>query len=131
MPDADVTAAGLNPARKQVGALGTKFPGWNICGWMSDSWYELHLYSTNAHTYNEVVHNTTLFHDPQPVTVAGRSATQLLQNDEPDGCTIVFDIPTGPVQFAVAPKLSAQQTGDACAEARRIADVLNKDLPAG
>ncbi len=135
IPDADISAAGLNPARKlaDTGKYGTKFPGWDICGWMSDSWYGLTVYSTNSHTFDEVVHNETLFKDPQQVTVAGRDATLLHQVDVPTGCTIVFDIPGTPVQVNVNPKLSADAPGDACAEAQRIAGVLVKDsdLPAG
>lgn len=129
IPDADISAAGLNPATKQVGALGTKFPGWDICAWLSSSWYQLNVYSTNAHTYDEVVHNTTLFHNPQPVTVSGRAATLLPHVNESDGCTIAFDS-VNPVQLAVSAKLSADTTGDPCAEATRIASVLMNDLPA-
>ncbi|ATL70254.1 DUF3558 family protein [Nocardia terpenica] len=131
IPDADIAATGLNPTKKQVGALGTKFPGWDICAWLSDSWYGLHVYSTSVHTFDEVVHNTTLFRDPQPVTVGGHAAVLLHHADNPKGCTIAFDIPQDPVQFEVTPKLSADQTGDSCSEVTRIANTLVKDLPAG
>jgi len=131
IPDADIAAAGLNPAKKETdsGALGTKFPGWDICSWMSDSWYLVNVLSTNAHAFDEVAHNSTQFQDPQPVTVGGRDATLLHQVDEPKGCTIAFDIPGDPVQIEVNPKLSADTIGDSCAEVSRIAGVLAKDLP--
>jgi len=127
--DADIAAAGLNSATKQVGALGVKFPGWDICAWLSNSWYQLNVYSTNSHTYDEVVQNTTLFHDPRPVTVGGRAAMLLPHVNESDGCTIAFDA-VDPVQLAVSAKLSAETFGDPCTEVTRIAGVLLKDLPA-
>ena len=127
--DADIASAGLNPSTKRVGSAGVKFPGWDICTWRSDSWYQMNILATDAHTYDEVVHNTTLFHDPRPVTVGARPATALLHNDDEHACTIAFDMPTGPVQFDLTPKLSSRQFGDACAEATRIAGVLDKNLP--
>jgi len=130
--DADISAAGLNPAKKQVGALGVKFPGWDICNWDGDSWYGLELYSTNAHTFDETVHNTTLFQNPRPVTVGGRSAVMLDPLTVPQGCTLVFDATTGPIDFDLTPKFSAENAGtvgDSCAEVTRIAGSLLKDLP--
>jgi len=130
--DADISAAGLNPATKQVGALGVKFPGWDICAWQSSSWYGLELYSTNAHTFDETVHNTTNFQNPRPVTVGGRSAVMLDPLTIQQGCSLVFDTTTGPINFELNPKLSAQNTGtvgDSCAEVTRIAGALLKDLP--
>nr|WP_245716795.1 DUF3558 domain-containing protein [Nocardia mikamii] len=131
IPDADIAAAGLNPARKQAdtGTYGTKFPGWDICGWMSDSWYRVNVYSTNVHSFDEVVNNATLFHDPQQVSVAGRRAVLLHQVDEPQGCTIAFDVPSGPIQIQLNPKASADTVGDSCSEATRIAGVLVNDFP--
>lgn len=129
IPDADITAAGLDPSTKQANGLGIKFPGWDICGWNSNSWYELDVYSTNSHTYDEVVHNTTLFHDPQPVTVAGRAGTILPHVGESDACTVAFDA-VDPIQIDVSAMVTADKTGDPCAEATRISGVLMKDLPA-
>jgi hypothetical protein len=111
---------------------GVKFPGWDICAWGSDSWYGLELYSTNAHTFDEAVHNTTLFQNPRPVTVGGRSAIMLDPLNIHQGCTLLFNATSGPIQFDLDPKLSAQGTGtvgDSCAEVTQIAGLLLKDLP--
>ena len=133
IPDADIAAAGLNPAKKQTdtGKYDEKFPGWDICGWMSDSWYLLNIYSTNAHTFDQVVTNTTLFRDPQPTSFGKYKAVLLHQLDDPQACTIAFDVPHDPVQFVLSPKLSADAVGDSCAEVTRIAGLLAKDLPGG
>jgi len=130
--DADIAASGLNPAKKEpdTGKYAQKFPGWDVCAWLSDSWYQLNVYSTNAHTFDEVVHNTTLFRDPQPVTVAGRSGMLLPSVSDPEDCTIAFDIPNDPIQLEVSAKISADSPGDACTEVTRISSVLAKDLPA-
>jgi hypothetical protein len=129
IPDADISAAGLDPAKKQDSVGGVKFPGWDICNWLSDSWYGIEVYSTNAHTFDEAVHNTTLFQNPRPVTVGGRSAVMLDPLTIPQGCTLVFDATTGPIDIDLDPKLSADTIGDSCAELTRIAVVLLKDLP--
>jgi hypothetical protein len=106
-----------------------RFPGWDICNWRSDSWYGLELYSTNAHTFDEAVRNTTNFQNPRPVTVGGRSAVMVDPLNVPQGCTLLFDATTGPIQFELSPKLSADTVGDSCAEVTRIAGSLLKDLP--
>jgi hypothetical protein len=132
IPDADIAAAGLNPATKDVGSGGIRFPGWDICTWLSTSWYGLDLYSTNAHNFDEAVHNTTLFQNPRPVTVGGRSAVMVDPLTVQQGCTLLFDTTTGPIDFDLSPKFSAIGTGtvgDSCAEVIRIAGVLLKDLP--
>jgi uncharacterized protein YceK len=133
IPDADIAAAGLNPATKDVGSGGVRFPGWDICSWDSDSWYGIEVYSTNAHTFDEAVHNTTNFRNPRTATVGGRSATMLDPLNIPQGCTLIFDATSGPVEIDLDPKLSAQGTGtvgNSCAELTRIAGSLLKDLPA-
>ncbi|MBF6448780.1 DUF3558 domain-containing protein [Nocardia elegans] len=132
IPDADIAAAGLNPAKKlpDTGKYGQKFPGWDICGWLSDSWYSLSVYSTNSHTFNEVAGNTILFRNPQSVTISDRKAVLLHSADDPESCTIVFDIVKSPVQFEVNAKASADTPGDSCSEVSRIAGILVKDLPA-
>ncbi|WP_157171340.1 DUF3558 family protein, partial [Nocardia veterana] len=108
-----------------------KFPGWDICSWLSDSWYTVSVYSTSSHTFDEVVNNSALFRDPQRLSVGGRDAVLLHKVDDPDGCTIAFDIPSDPVQIDVNAKASAEAAGDSCAEVTRIAGVLVKDLPTG
>jgi hypothetical protein len=132
IPDVDISAAGLNPGTKSVGSGGVRFPGWDICTWLSTSWYAVEVYSTNAHTFDEVVHNTTNFQNPRPATVDGRSAVMLDPLNIPQGCSLVFDATSGPVEIDLDPKLSAQNTGtvgDSCAEVTRIAGALLKDLP--
>jgi hypothetical protein len=132
IPDVDISAAGLNPATKDVGSGGIRFPGWDICNWDSDSWYGIEVYSTNAHTFDETVHNTTLFQNLRPVTVGGRSAVMLDPLTTPQGCALVFDTTSGPVTINLDPKLSAQNSGtvgDSCDEVTRIAGSLLKDLP--
>ncbi|WP_280269699.1 DUF3558 family protein [Nocardia wallacei] len=132
IPAADLVAAGLNPS-KQVGdtsRYGTKFPGWDICGWLSDSWYGLNVYSTSEHTFAEVAGNTKLFRDPQPTTVDGRRAVLLPAASAPYLCNLAVDTATaGPVQFEVDAKASAATPGDSCAEVTRLAGALAKDLP--
>lgn len=132
IPDADLSAAGLNPDKRfaDTDKSGQKFPGWDICGWDSNSWYGIDVYSTNAHTFDEVIHNTNNYENPRPISIAGRHATMLDPLSIPDGCTIVFSTVAGPIQFELNPKLSADAVGDSCVEITRIADVLVKDLPA-
>ena len=129
--DADIAAAGLNPTRRQAdtGTYGTKFPGWDICGWMSESWYGINVYSTNSHTFDEVIHNTNNVSNPRNVSVGGRSAVMLDSQTTPGDCILVFDASSGPVQLEVGAKPSADEPGDSCAEATRIAQVLLKDFP--
>ena len=73
IPDSDILAAGLNPARRvaDTGKYGTKFPGWDICGWQSFSWYGINVYSTNSHTFDEVIHNTNNYANPRDVNFDG------------------------------------------------------------
>ena len=131
LPDADIAAVGLNPASRRVGAAGVRFPGYDICTWLGEkpNWYQLNVYSTTDHTYDEATHNTTLYRDAQPVNVAGHNATQLHSATDSNDCTIAFDASGGPVSFQVSAKLSAEQPGDACAEAARISAALVKDVP--
>ncbi|MFF0499120.1 DUF3558 domain-containing protein [Nocardia aobensis] len=133
IPDADIAAAGLNPAKRHTDTdkYAQKFPGWDVCSWDSDNWIGLQVFSTNAHAFDEVKSNTVLFSNPRPVDVGGRSAVMLDRTAIPDGCVILFDVPGNPVEFELNPKLSAASTGDACAELTRIAEVLVKDLPTG
>ena len=131
IPEADLAAAGLNPER-QVGdtsKYGTKFPGFDICGWMSDSWYAANVYSTNSHTFDEIVHNTVNYKNPRPVNVSGRDGAMLDTLYADQGCVIVFDAVSGPVEVEVSPSLAADTTGDSCAEAVRISEVLLHDFP--
>ncbi|MFR9752642.1 DUF3558 domain-containing protein [Nocardia sp. 004] len=132
IPDADIAAAGLNPERRvaDTGQYGAKFPGWDICGWNSDSWYGINVYSTNAHTFDEIVNNTNNYRNPHPVAVGGRSAVMLDLLNLPEGCGLVFDTISGPVKFDLIPKLSADTVGDSCAEVMRIAEALLENLPA-
>ena len=131
LPEVDLAAAGLDPSSKHVGAAGVRIPGWDACSWRGQktAWYGLNVYSTGEHTYDEAIHNTTLYRDPQPVKVAGRDATQLYSATDDHDCTIIFDATGGPVSFQVSAKLSADNPGDACAEASRIAGSLVKDVP--
>lgn len=131
LPAVDLASAGLNPATKQVGSAGVKFPGWDICTWLAEKpgWYTLQVYSTEEHTYDEAIHNTTLYKDPEPVTVAGHSATQLHSATAENDCTVMFDAAGGPVSFQVSAKPSADQPGDACTEAARISGALLEDVP--
>lgn len=132
IPDADIAAAGLNPERRQAdtGKHGTKFPGWDICGWVSESWYAINVYSTSSHTFDEVIHNTNNFSNPRDTTVSGRSAVMLDSLTVPGGCDLAFNASSGPVILEVTSKPSADNPGNACAEATRIAQVLLKNFPA-
>ncbi len=133
LPDADIAAAGLDPAKRHTDTdkYAQKFPGWDVCGWDSGGWIRLQVFSTNAHTFDEVKNNTTLFSNPRPVNVGGRDAVMLDRTAIPDGCVILFDVPGNPVEFEINPSLAADSTGDACTELTRISSVLVKDLPAG
>ncbi|WP_227984449.1 DUF3558 domain-containing protein [Nocardia spumae] len=131
IPDSDISAVGLNPATKQEDGPGeVKFPGVDICAWLGQksNWYQLNVYSDHSHSYDEVVHNTRLYKDPEPITVDGRPGTRLVSATSDHDCTIAVDA-KNPVQFQVSAKLSAEQPGDACAEATRIATALAKHVP--
>ena len=113
IPDSDISDVGLNPATKQKdGPKGVKFPGLDVCSWLGEkpNWYVLNVYSDHSHTYDEVVHNTTLYKNPEPVTVDGRPGTKLVSATEDHDCTIAVNAKNS-VQFQVSPKLSARATG--------------------
>ena len=114
-----------------MGSAGVRFPGWDICSWqgVKPNWYTLQVYSTKDHNYDQAIHNTILYKEPQPVSVAGHAATQLHSATDDHDCTIIFDAVGGPVSFQVSAKPSAEQPGDACVEATRIAGTLIKDVP--
>ncbi len=132
IPDSDVSAVGLNPSTKQAnGPGGVKFPGVDVCSWLGQkaNWYQLNIYSDHSHTYDEVVHNTTLYKDPEPVTVDGRPGTQLVSATSENDCTIAINAKSNPVQFQISSKLGAKQPGDACTEVTQVAAVLVKNIP--
>ncbi|WP_083871345.1 DUF3558 domain-containing protein [Nocardia aobensis] len=133
LPDADIAAAGLNPAKRHTDTdkYAQKFPGWDVCGWDSGGWIRLQVFSTSVHTFDEVKNNTTLFSNPRSVNIGGRDAVMLDRTAIPDGCVILFDVPHNPIEFEINPSLAADSTGDACAELTRIAGILVKDLPTG
>ncbi|NKY86407.1 DUF3558 family protein [Nocardia veterana] len=133
IPDADIAAAGLNPAKRHTDTdkYAVKFPGWDVCAWDSGNWIRLQVFSTNTHTFDEVRNNTVLFNNPRTVSIGGRDAVMMGRNAIPDGCVVAFDVPGNPVTFEINPSLAADSTGDACAELTRIATVLVKDLPSG
>lgn len=131
IPDSDIAAVGLNPATKQQdGPKGVKFPGLDVCAWLGQkpNWYVLNIYSDHSHTYDEVVHNTTLYKDPESVTVDGRPGTRLVSATEDHDCTIAIDAKNS-VQFQVSAKPSSREPGDACAEVTRITTALVKNIP--
>lgn len=131
IPDSDIAGVGLNPSTKQEDGPGkVKFPGWDICSWLAEkpNWYVLNVYSTRDHSYDEVVHNTTLYKNPEPVTVEGRPGTRLFSATEDHDCTIALDSKP-PVQFQISAKPSAREPGDACAEVTRITTALVKNIP--
>ena len=108
-----------------------KFPGVDVCAWLGQkpNWYQLNVYSDHSHTYDEVVHNTTLYKEPEPVTVDGRPGTRLTSATSDHDCTVSINAKSNPVQFQVSAKLGAKQPGDACSEVTRIATVLVKYIP--
>ncbi|MGW5513495.1 DUF3558 domain-containing protein [Nocardia africana] len=131
IPDSDISAVGLNPATKQQdGPNGVKFPGVDICIWLGEKskWYGLNVYSDHSHTYDEVVHNTTLYKNPEPVIVDGRPGTRLVSATSEHDCTIAVDAKNS-VQFQVSAKPSSSQPGDACAEVTRITAALVHNVP--
>lgn len=133
IPDGDITVAGLDPATKRTdsGAASstTKFPGWDTCTWRSRSWYGVIVFSTNQHTFEQVVGNVGPFENPKPLDVVGRRAMQVNRRGEPDVCAVVLATSYGAVSIEVHAKLTAQQQGNSCAEAVRITSALAKDLP--
>ncbi|MFF0456119.1 DUF3558 family protein [Nocardia africana] len=131
IPDSDISAVGLNPATKQADGPGdVKFPGVDICAWLGEkpNWYQLNVYSDHSHSYDEVVHNRTLYKDPEPVTIDGRPGTRLVSATSDHDCTIAVNGKNS-VQFQVSAKASARQPGDACAEVTRITTALIKNVP--
>ncbi|MGF6884607.1 serine/threonine protein kinase [Nocardia sp. GAS34] len=127
--DTDARAAGLNPEKKTPDVGADKKVGKTTCTWLSDDWYMLEIDSIARHTFAESFDLENLL-NPQNVTVGGRPAVLFHRTNDPDYCTIGFDIPDNPIYFGAAAKLSADHKGDICAEATRMASVLVKDLPA-
>lgn len=128
--DADVRAAGLDPEKKDPDVGTDKTLGKVSCTWLSGDWYMLGIDSYSGHTFAESLEMENL-QNPKNVTVGGRPAVLFYRTEQPDYCTIGFDVPGNPIFFGAAVKLSSDQKGDICAEATRMATVLVKDLPAG
>lgn len=101
-----------------------------MCSWLGQkpNWYQLNVYASPDHSYDEVVHSTRLYRDPQPWSINGIEATQLHSATTDNDCSVALNVPSA-VTFQVSAKFSASDPGDACAEAVRISTALSRDIP--
>lgn len=132
VPDADVTAAGLNPQSEKPGAA---YPEEKECRWTGPS-YEVAV-STRDDRFTDWAYG--VFAQPRPVLVGDRRALFVV-GDIPDAssCTLLFDIPqgakkgieTGVVQVRVSTETAGNRDA-VCTELTRLAVPLTQHFPAG
>ncbi|MFD6159810.1 DUF3558 family protein [Nocardia sp. NPDC060256] len=131
IPDADVTAAGLNPQSKKPG---TRDPKHQQCQWIGPS-YDVAVFTSDSR-FTDWAYE--IFTRPQPVTVGDRRALLALRSsafDEPS-CTLLFDIPQGTHDgiktgvIEVDASINASGDRDAlCAELTHLAVPLTQHFP--
>ncbi|WP_406273666.1 DUF3558 domain-containing protein [Nocardia sp. NBC_00881] len=124
IPDDALSAAGLDPATKQVGVGGVKQPGWEICGWRGAD-YTLGVFSTGG-TVAEFERRPGNV-DFQDVTIAGRSGRQFRVDGaaKDQMCDVLFPAGQGLLQLTLVNKTS----GDPCDRLQSVGEAIVPALP--
>ncbi|WP_327114823.1 DUF3558 domain-containing protein [Nocardia sp. NBC_01730] len=124
IPDDALTAAGLDPATKQVGVGGVRQPGWEICGWKGAD-YTLGVFSTGG-TLAEFERRPGNV-DFQDVTIAGRTGRQFRVDGavRDQMCDVLFPAGQGLLQLTLVNKTTA----DPCDRLRSVGEAVVPALP--
>ncbi len=128
LPDAAVTAAGLDPESKEKGVV--QFTTYHTCDW-GGSWYLADVGAGGIDFDQELNNNN--YTGRENLVIGGRQAVRMRNNAVDGECDVLFAIPGGSARFAVGPKLDAgtatSERGDSCAEVTRVATALANYLP--
>ncbi len=128
LPDAAITAAGLDPKSKEKGVV--QFTTYHICDW-GGSWYIADVGAGDIAFDQEL--NNNKYTGRENLVIEGRQAVRMRNNVIDGECDMLFAIPGGSALFAVGPKLDAGMAtsgrGDSCLEVTRVATALAKYLP--
>lgn len=131
LPDASLTAAGLNAATEKKDVTGVTFEDWKVCSWQdSNKQYTFTMYATR-HTLPEIKQRTD-YGEFVDTSVSGREAVQYrsVGSSHDYSCSIAVKAPFGFVDFDVLNRHSARNTApEPCAEVRRLAEALIVSVP--
>ncbi|MGW5315696.1 DUF3558 domain-containing protein [Nocardia thailandica] len=128
IPDASLTAAGVDPKTEEKGVGGVAQPGWEICGWTGPD-YSLTVYSTNKGVDQfETKPGNVEFRD---VTIAGRAGREFRVEGASKklDCDTVFPAAQGVVQLQVLGSPLIKNPGDPCQTLATVGAVLVPTFP--
>ncbi|TCK00480.1 DUF3558 domain-containing protein [Nocardia alba] len=128
IPDAALTAAGVDPATEEKGVAGVPQPGWEICGWMAPK-YGLTVYtSAKSLAEFEAKPGNADFAD---TTVAGRPARKFRVAGDSRNliCDVVFETRDGVVQLEVMNRASLDGLEEPCVYLNSAASALVPTFP--
>lgn len=128
IPDAALTAAGVDPATEEKGLGGHPMSGWEICAWDSPD-FALTVYTTNK-TVDEFEQKPGNV-DFRDVTVAGRTGREFkVTGASKDlGCDAVFPAEQGIVQLQILNSPLKTGLDDPCDYLKRVGEVLVPIFP--
>ncbi|WP_278262210.1 DUF3558 domain-containing protein [Nocardia sp. AG03] len=130
LPDAALTAAGINTATREKDIAGVEFEGWKVCGWKDSATRYGFTVASGAHTIEEARARTD-YTDFADLTIGPRPALR----SRPAGsayeysCYITVSVPHGLVDFDVLNRHSANNPPDPCVEVERLARAFVTYLP--
>ncbi len=132
LPDATLTAAGLNPATEEKDVAGVKFEDWKVCSWTdSKKTYTFGVFTT-SHTLDEVRQRPD-YGDFVDAELGGKKALQYRSTGSRRdfSCSVAVQQPGGGmVDFDVLVRHSARDlAAEPCAEVLRLAELLIVDVP--
>lgn len=128
IPDASLTAAGVDPKTEEKGVGGVAQPGWEICGWDGRQ-YSLTVYSTAKGVEQfETKPGNVDFRD---VTIAGRQGRQFRVEgaSKKFNCDTVFPTAQGVIQLQVLNSPLEDDLDDPCNYLARVGAILVPTFP--
>ena len=128
LSDAALQKAGVDPASKETGLLGTEIPNSTTCRWRGKD-YNVTLTASSTLTLEQAKQDGSGFTD---VTVSGRPATTFHtgSGDPNKDCFLVIPFQSGGLALLQASQssLSLDRT-PACESATRVGDALASAMP--
>ncbi|MGW5312125.1 DUF3558 family protein [Nocardia thailandica] len=128
IPDASLTAAGVDPKTEEKGVAGVAQPGWEICGWDGPK-YSLTVYATAKSVAEfEAKPGNVDFRD---VTIAGRAGREFRVEgaSKKFDCDVVFPTEHGVVQLQVLGRASLDVPIEPCPVLATVGDALVPTFP--
>ena len=128
IPDASLTAAGVDPKTEEKGVGGVAQPGWEICGWTGAN-YSLTVYSTSKSVADFEQKDGNI--DFTDVTIAGRKGRQFKEKGDTRNldCDVVFPAAQGVVQLQVLNSPLIKSLADPCEYLQQSGAVLVPAFP--